>query len=272
LPESQNAWLWSRLGGDVNCARFDLFGSDRNGSDDAQIGYHSAIHTTGTSCTTYWTGLAGRDAWRWNGTAPETTLPNDPGLDSGGFLFVAQGGPCGSGSSYVASVRFIPSASGAAAWGNRVDALSCEPGVLSTIFVSGPSSPSLGVARCDSGGNCDASPSLDLPGGSSQMVLVNFDINGVARWHGAFAPLDADGFIIEGTATAGVVRDNLSADLGDRAHIVFTTTGPLETQNVNVDNCNVLSQGAVAGTFVVSFSREGAGDRAECAWAIRLGP
>ena len=255
LADSQNAWLWSRLDDDTSCARLASHGADTDGSSDAQAGYHVGIRQ-GADCTTYWTGLAGSNAWRWDIDAAETELFDAASTTADGFLITAQGSSCGVDASYRSSVRMIPGPGGTAAWGSRVEALVCTPGALSAMVVMG-NSTSLELARCDAAGTCNQDVELALPGAARQLVVASLDDQGSPRWHGALGPVDISTMV---------------TDDADRAHIIFTTTQTMQLQNMDVSACSDIAQGAAAGTYVMTLAAGGDGDRAACTWAARLGP
>src|SRR4029079_17507558 len=93
-----------------------------------------------SACTAYWTGLAGRDAWRFSANVETTALFDAGGVSLDGFLARFDGGDTlggGSGQSSAWNIRMTPSKSDAVAWGDRVSAARCNDDVTATALVRG---------------------------------------------------------------------------------------------------------------------------------------
>jgi hypothetical protein len=259
-PDTQNAWLWSRLTGDAGCRRFATYGADGGPARDAQIGYHASARFA-SSCVTYWTGSAGRSAWAWSSADPKTKLAATAGDTVDGFLFATEGATCGVGATYAWSDRLIAKG-GDVAWGSRAVALGCgDPSVVAAVQVSGAPT-ALGVERCSFDGQCEAR-SLGLAVSSTQLVVLRLERDGDPVWYAALG--------VDPAGALGAPRAALGRDEDDGLYVLFTTTGPLDFGNIDARACRELARGAKAGTFVVALDPSGSFG-ATCRWARRLGP
>ena len=264
-PDSNNAALWTRDEGDVNCANFNSYGADTSGAADAQSGRHAATQVRNGACITYWTGVSGSSAWPYLQSDPTTSLADAGDMTADGFLWRLVGpgsGDCGVLGEHRFNARLTPEAPGTAAWGKRVEPRICdEGGVLQTGFVNGAATTLLS-RRCDDSGDCDLDLA-NLPGSAQQMFIADYRPTLELRWSAAFGPVE------------GTILDDLSVDTRDFSYTMFTTTGSLQLANINANaaaSCDELAEGAPAGTFVVALDRDGQGTRANCLWAQRLGP
>jgi hypothetical protein len=249
------------------------FGSDRLGADDSQIGHGVGEDPDPSSCSSYWTGLSGRDPWRFDASAPSTGLFDTGGASLDGFLARFDG--CGVADGYSWSLRMTPTQADAVVWGERAAALHCKDGVVTTTVVKGAPGGSIDWHMCSVGGDCEATESaVALSGDSAQhLVITELHGDGSLAWHGVFGPVGLDADAGAGTF-AGRSHSDMAKDTGDGSYVVLTTTGPLSVRNVEpFAGCSeVLAPGAPAGTFMFHLQRGGFGEKAFCEWALRLGP
>lgn len=267
LPDSQNAWLWSRYAADVNCASFHSYGADGLGTDDAQVGHHIAARRSATGCASYWTGISGKQGWRFDAADPASGLDDIGGVNADGFLFALGGDECGADGQHLANIRLSAPLPGLATWGNRVAAHQCEEAVTLTAFVAGGAAV-LDVHRCQEG-SCSET-NVPLPASARQLVVGKLGADLVPAWWGALGPVTEDFFLIDNGA-GGQVRDNLALDGRDHAFVSFTTSDALAVSNLDTTSCSALD-GAAAGDFVMALEPNGVGAAARCVWAHRLGP
>lgn len=270
---TQNAFLWTWRNGDMDCSRFATFGSDRLGSPDSQVGFGIAAIESVGGCASFWTGLAGRDAWRFAADDPATALFDAGGQSSDGFVARFDGAiaqQCSSEGTPAWNDRLTSSTPGSVVWGNRVAAHICTPMVSVASFVSGAANGNLAVHRCTVGGSCTPNDAVvDLAPADQQLVVLGLGANGELAWHAAFGPVATTPVLVDG-APLGPSRDNLVVDALGHPKVLFESTGPLAIEGLNLAYCPELEQEAPAGTWLVALGAMGSGDRGRCEWAVRL--
>lgn len=273
--DTHNAFLWQRTSAGAACSPFDTYGSDRLASSDAQAGYDVSLLATSTACATYWTGMAGRDAWRFDATDPGTALFDAGGVSMDGFVMRLDGTSstdCGPGTEHAWNVRLSPTPGSAVLWGNRIDARACSSGAIMTAFVNGAAQGRIALQRCNQNGTCDSSgPDIQLVNEESQLVIVGLRGDGGLAWHGVMGPTSATTVTLGGVVM-GEQSDNFALDTRDDIVMALTTTGPLTSSNVETTYCPDMDEFEQPGTFLMRLGRDGDGGQAFCGWTLRVGP
>ncbi|RLB62704.1 MAG: hypothetical protein DRI90_08485 [Deltaproteobacteria bacterium] len=268
--------MWRNAGGDPTCVDLDTYGSDRLGTADAQVGFGISALSGGGQCTTYWTGLAGRDVWRYDAGDSTTELLDAGGGSADGFVMRVDGSDglaCGVAAAHGWNLRLTPSEAATVVWGNRVATNACAEGAVATVLISDAAGSTVALNRCQQGGSCDVvDPGLVLAGGDSQLLVTGLSPAGNLRWYAVFGPV-AEAAFDAGGAPVGVARDNLALDNRGNAYLAFATTGPLATENVSlVTECLGLQLDAPVGVYVAAFAEGGTADNAACSWAHYIAP
>jgi len=273
--DGTNAFMWRSPTTALECERLDSFGSDLEGSGDAQAGFDVATRWNAGTCQAYWTGLAGRGTWTFDAADPSSALFDSGGTIADGFVAKLSGtdfDECALGAQYAWNVRLTPSAQGAVLWGNRVAARACAEGSVLTAFVTGAPLGMVSLHRCAQSSGCaPTGVDFQLVDAPSQLLVIGLDTDGSLAWHGVLGPTDAGSFAVGG-AVMGEVRDDLKLDNRDHVWLLVQTTGPFTTSNVTTTMCPELATWTDPGTFVVGLSPNGSNGQADCEHAVQLGP
>jgi hypothetical protein len=273
--ERHNAWLWRWTSTGPTCEPFDTYGSDRLTGTDAQAGFDVAAQTGASTCSTYWTGLAGRDVWRFDAAEPNSALYDAGGVSLDGFLMRLNSEDtlsCGPGASQEWSLRLTPTPSSAVAWGNRVHARACASGAFLTAFVTGGAQGSVALQRCAETGSCNsAAADVQLLNALSQMMVMGLDGAGSLSWYAVLGPVQ-ESTVTFGGGVMGEIADNLAVDNTDHIVMAVTTSGPLTTSNIEDTACPDLADYDEAGTYLIRLGRDGSSGQAYCGWTAQLTP
>lgn len=273
--DTHNAWLWRWTSTGATCTPFDTYGSDRLPNTDAQAGFDVSALPASTSCTTYWTGLAGRDVWRFDQDDANTALYDAGGASLDGFIMRLNSDnqlSCGPGAAQEWSIRLTPTPSSAVVWGNRISARACSSGAIVTAFVTGGSQGSVALQRCQQTGTCNsAGADVQLISEPSQLLVMGLDGGGSVAWHGVLGPVQAS-TITFGGAVMGQQHDNLALDNTDDIVLAVTTSGPLTMSNVHDTYCPDLADYDEAGTYLIRLGKDGDNGQAYCGWSAQIAP
>lgn len=275
-PDSQNAFLFRRQSSDGTCLRLDTFGADQDGDSDAQIGYGVSARGAPTSCRAYWTGMAGRGTWRFNGADPLSALFDTGGASVDAFVTRFDGSStsdCGNGAGHAWNLRLSPTPVNAVVWGNRVDANRCSDGAVLTAFADQASGKTLGLHHCDAAGMCqlNASAIALASGPERQLVVIDLTPEGALRWFSAFGPVAEGADALAGGSPVGATRDNLARAPNDNLSVLVETTGSMTIHNLEAFSCGqVLDSAPPAGTYLFHLNGGGLSDKGRCEWVRRL--
>jgi hypothetical protein len=275
-PDAQNAFLWRRSSAASTCSIWSSVGSDRLGSGDAQVGFDVSAVSSSSACATYFTGLAGFDAWRFVGDQAFTALFDTGGLSRDGFIARMTGSEaldCGPSGDLAWSARLAPGNVSGVVAGDRVIGARCSDSLTAAAFVRGAAGGSVDLFVCAADGSCaksEARPSLASIA-EEQLLLLGLGGDARLQWSGAIGPVSADADAAAGSFV-GRPHGDLAADTHDTLYMVVTTTGPMRLSNMEPFGCDKLVEGAPAGTYVMGLAQSGFIDKARCLWARRILP
>ncbi len=278
VVDNQNAFLWPHQSSSDSCQSFTTFGSDSLGDDDAQIGFGLSTVPSLEGCSLFFSGLAGRDAWRLSSFDASTALFDAGGATMDAFIARTDGsGPLCDGTAGPRwNVRLTPFGAGASAVTERVSGERCSSFATSvgTTLVRGGTSGNLSMYRCTTGEACETSrhhpPARHGRQPAPRDHGARYD--GEHDWSGMVAPVRAGGDAAAGTFTGRSHHDLTRDGSDDLDLVIFTTDGPLALQNVNgIGDCEGLVE-PPARAPTSSRSARSPGHLATCDWVYRIGP